>query len=73
MSQKKSNVVALSPGPQQRDFIKLELERSVVSAFRKAAIARQTNAERIARDLLGTIAGEPDLIDSILDDRVAGD
>ena len=52
---------------QLPDFYSIEVERSVVAAFRKDAIARKTSVPRLIRDLLGVIADDR-LVLAILDD-----
>jgi hypothetical protein len=50
-----------------RDFCSIEVERNVVAAFRKEAIARQTSVPRLIRALLDVIAYER-LTGAILDE-----
>ena len=50
------------------DFRQIEVEASLVTAFRKEARVRGTNADRLIRSLLETIVSDK-LTNAILDDR----
>ena len=65
---KSAVVVPIKHQHETHEFTRIEVDRMTLAAFRPAAIARGTNSERIAIDILTTVAVEPTLIAAILDD-----
>jgi hypothetical protein len=55
---------------ENQEFCQIEIERGTVTAFRKDAIKRETNAPTLIRQLLDTIVDDQ-LVDAILDDRAS--
>ena len=62
---KSAVVVPIKHQHETHKFTRIEVDRMTLAAFRPAAIARGTNSERIARDILTTVAVEPTLIAAI--------
>ena len=66
----KADVLPLPP--PQHEFCQLEVERSIIAAFRKEAIARETTVPRFIRNLLDVIVTDRPT-HAILDDQPAVD
>jgi hypothetical protein len=67
---RKTNVIPLAES--RHEFRQIEVETSLITAFRKEAIARGTNADRLIRDLLSVIVADH-LTTAILDDQPVPD
>jgi hypothetical protein len=60
------NAAPIAP-PQKHEFCSIEVERGIVTAFRKEAIARGTSADRLIRNVLDLIVADG-LIGAVVDD-----
>ena len=60
------NVVLIAPH-EKHEFCQIEVERGIVIAFRKEAIARGTSADRLIRNVLDLVVSDK-LIGAVIDD-----
>ena len=52
------NVVLIAPQGEKHEFCQIEVERGIVTAFRKEAIARGTSADRSIRSVLDLVVSD---------------
>ena len=62
-----SKTIVVPISQQKHEFCQIEVERGIVTAFRREAAARETTVPRLIRDLLAIIANDR-LTSAILDD-----
>ena len=60
------NVVPMAPH-EKHEFCSIEVERNIVTAFRKEAAARGTSADRLIRNVLDLVVADK-LIGAVIDD-----
>jgi hypothetical protein len=61
------NVVLIAPQGEKHEFCQIEVERGIVTAFRKEALARGTSADRLIRNVLDLVVSDK-LIGAVIDD-----